>query len=337
MATIAALTEDFEGAAGGAAVTTGNSIFDDLAGAATPTFNTTSPLQGTRSMEVITTANTALCRADFGPTATAWFGFYLWVTTRPAASTAIVNWYNTTTKIGDLRLTAAGELQLRDNNTARWTSTALATGEWHRVAIKVVPGSTTGHRVRIYTGPALNSATPSQDSLDQTATGTAQTAISLFRVGILSSDTATIKFDRLRGDDAVEPAGLATVNIPPVAVLTATPSGTVAPYQTVTLSGSDSSDQDGTLTTWTFSQTAGTTGTLSGTGSTRTVVMPATTDGDTLTFQLTVTDNSAAVSPAVTVTLTVLPHNHWVRNTAGNGWNPVNRQVRRNSAWVVPL
>ena len=72
---------------------------------------------------------------------------------------------------------------------------------------------------------------------------------------------------------------------------------------TVTLNGSGSSDPDGTITTYTWSQIAGTAVTLSGTGSNRTFTAPG--SAGTLTFQLIVTDNNGASSAADTVDIVV--------------------------------
>jgi hypothetical protein len=80
----------------------------------------------------------------------------------------------------------------------------------------------------------------------------------------------------------------------------------VKPYSTVTLDGSGSSDSDGTITTYSWSQTGGSpTVSLSGSGATRTFTAPGTLSGTVLTFSLTVTDNDGANSTANTMTVTV--------------------------------
>lgn len=105
--------------------------------------------------------------------------------------------------------------------------------------------------------------------------------------------------------DAVSIPATAT-NIAPTANAGPDQTG-VEPWSTVTLDGSGSSDPDGSIASYAWSQTAGPAVTLSGTGATRTFAAPGTLAGATLTFSLTVTDNAGATSTADTVTVTVLP------------------------------
>lgn len=82
-------------------------------------------------------------------------------------------------------------------------------------------------------------------------------------------------------------------------------------YTTVTLTGSGS-DSDGTIANYAWSQTDGPAVTLTGTGANRTFRAPATIDGTTLTFQLTVTDNGGATGTD-SVDVAVLPHSTWLQ------------------------
>jgi len=95
----------------------------------------------------------------------------------------------------------------------------------------------------------------------------------------------------------------AQTNHPPVA--NAGADITVAGNQSVTLSGSASSDPDGTIQSYAWQQTAGTPVTLTNANSATpsfTAPLPATTD--TLTFQLTVTDNDGdSSSDSINVTV----------------------------------
>lgn len=86
---------------------------------------------------------------------------------------------------------------------------------------------------------------------------------------------------------------------------------TVDALTTVTLSGSGSSDPDGSISSYNWTQVAGSTVTLSGTGASRTFVAPASIDGTSLMFSLTVTDNNGLTSSADAVVITVNPHNRF--------------------------
>lgn len=83
----------------------------------------------------------------------------------------------------------------------------------------------------------------------------------------------------------------------------------VEPYATVTLNGTGSSDSDGTIASYAWTQTAGTTVTLSSsTAASPTFTAPAKVAAGTLTFSLVVTDNLGATSTADTVNVAILPH-----------------------------
>jgi hypothetical protein len=74
-----------------------------------------------------------------------------------------------------------------------------------------------------------------------------------------------------------------------------------------TLSGAASRDVDGTIASYAWTQTAGTTVTLSTSGSDATFTAPNVVASTVLTFQLIVTDNLGAVSSPDTVNVTVQP------------------------------
>jgi hypothetical protein len=86
-------------------------------------------------------------------------------------------------------------------------------------------------------------------------------------------------------------------------------SQTVSSGVTVTLNGTASSDADGTIASYAWTQTAGTpTVTLTnGTTSQPTFAAPSVVAAATLTFSLVVTDNRGAASTPATVTVTVSP------------------------------
>ena len=95
-------------------------------------------------------------------------------------------------------------------------------------------------------------------------------------------------------------------NSPPVA--NAGAAQTVTSAATVTLNGSASSDSDGTIASYAWTQTLGTAVTLSSTTAAQpTFVAPTVTTATTLTFSLVVTDNRGAASAASVVNITVNP------------------------------
>jgi lysophospholipase L1-like esterase len=84
------------------------------------------------------------------------------------------------------------------------------------------------------------------------------------------------------------------------------PDQTVGRDVTVTLDGSGSSDSDGTIASYAWSQTAGTgVGLSDATAQSPTFTSPADIAGGVLTFSLTVTDDDGATSTADTVDITV--------------------------------
>jgi hypothetical protein len=83
---------------------------------------------------------------------------------------------------------------------------------------------------------------------------------------------------------------------------------TVTSGVTVTLNGTASSDSDGTIASYAWSQTAGTVVTLSSSSVAQpTFVAPTVANAAALTFSLVVTDNRGAASVAATVNVTVNP------------------------------
>lgn len=96
---------------------------------------------------------------------------------------------------------------------------------------------------------------------------------------------------------------------------------TVEPFTTVTLTGSGT-DTDGTIASYAWTQTSGTTVTLAGSGNTRTFTSPASISGDTLVFSLIVTDDDGATSTADTVSVIVLPATEFYLSSAGV-WTPM--------------
>ena len=95
-------------------------------------------------------------------------------------------------------------------------------------------------------------------------------------------------------------------NVAPMA--NAGPAQTVASGVTVTLNGTASSDSDGTIATYLWTQTAGAAAALSSNSAAQpTFTAPTVATATALTFSLVVTDNRSAASVASTVNITVNP------------------------------
>src|SRR5438128_1121741 len=93
-----------------------------------------------------------------------------------------------------------------------------------------------------------------------------------------------------------------------VPVANAGPNQSVTGGVLVSLNGSASSDSDGTIASYTWSQTAGTAVTLSSTTTAQpTFTAPVAAAAGTLTFSLRVTDERGGLSAPATVSITVNP------------------------------
>jgi hypothetical protein len=227
MATIAALTEDFTGAAPGTALAGANTIFDTFSGAGSAVF-ITDPFDATRQMaQFTTTAQSRSAEAAFPPETQGW----IWLDTDidpPDVSTAILSLYDdtaSTNKILDLRVLAGTRtLQLRNVSTVLGGfGPTLADNTKYRIFIhwNLATGSTPAKVVRAVVYGGTNLDTLVEDSGNLTSTTLASVAGSV-RVGWISSSTAVNRIGRIRGDNsATMPTNLAPFGTP--AGLTVTP------------------------------------------------------------------------------------------------------------------
>lgn len=144
----------------------------------------------------------------------AWLSFYLKLPAMPATDSYPMIWFDGSGgRIGDLRFNAgAGSLLLRDNfGAVLAASTVLPLNVWHRVAIRVQPGSATGHQLRLYLGENRHGDTPDFDSGGLPATAAGRTNVGRWRFGLISGLSVNFKIARQRVDNAAEPAPIVPV------------------------------------------------------------------------------------------------------------------------------
>jgi len=151
----------------------------------------------------------------------AWHVFYLTV---PEATSAVVYYAalgNPGTKpVAEVGRNPDGTFRLRgEASRLVATSPAIPPGTQVRVAYRAVPGAPGGLQLRLYTGANVHGVAPDYDSGPQASQSTA-TTITEARQGLLYSPgvglSHEVVFDRVRVDDAVEPAGSATAPSTPV-------------------------------------------------------------------------------------------------------------------------
>lgn len=325
MTAIAALTENFTGAAANTPVTTANTIFDTVSGTGTSSIINDPIDTGLRMMQVNTAATSKFHEMDFTAVETLWFTFDLDLDTPAAANTPILQGFATSAgtaaeKVFDLRnMAGARTLQLRNSTSvALWTSAPLAAGTKHRVWVYVKGGDTASARrlrVMIFSGGTYS--TLSQDSGELTS-NTTVAAIGHLRLGALVDSTAIYRFGRLRGDDSTGPTAepTATVSLGP-------DQADIEPGTLVTLTANTTGGSGAVI----FTQLSGPTVTLSGTGNTRTFFAPPYwPGGDPAPSGPTLTFRASYSSVTATVNIVPLVHARW-RKTA-SGWQPVVAQRR---------
>lgn len=278
-------------------------------------YETTSPAQGSAFIDVVnpgTTTSAITYVHAAGLISTRYYDICLKVAALPTAETMVLQIRASGNNRAQVTIMPDGSIRMKNGTTAVGTSAPAGTvvaGEWFRVKWGIT-GST--QELRIYTDPTpanlfgsavdhtIGPANYSQGTWDQ------------FRFGVMTSEALTLRVDRLVIDDSTWPTSGGGGNITPTA--NAGPDqDSVIGGTTVTLDGTGSSDPDGTIVEYAWTQTAGPTVTLSSQLVAQPTFVAPTTAGSA-TFQLRVKDNNSAQSTADTVTIT------W--SAAGTGSNP---------------
>lgn len=327
MSDIAALHIDFD--AGGSDGTTIPNAAAIGAGSVTgtqPAWNAAEAQQGSFCLIcAVTGVSQTNVRYDFGAISLAWFGFYLKTpAVAPTTNQTLANWFGNANAnaIGTLRLNADMTVAIRDINSAVFTSaTPLPTNTWCRFAIKASPGSATGHRLRVYIGNNRNGNVPDTgfDSGDVTATNGIATNIDTFHVGPITGGAMTVYIDRLRGDNASEPAGLSVAGPPTVNAgpdLTKQVGSSAFPITAVDIpAGGD------TITSRNWSIVSGVAVSLANSGTdTVTITPPVSTTGSTV-LRFTSIASGGTASDDVTLTWTAAGQTlRPASDVANNGW-----------------
>jgi hypothetical protein len=284
MAAITSLSQDFEGT-DGATATPASLAATQTTGAGTFQYSAADPKQGSTCLQLVGgTGIAADVIYDFTAATTFWLGFYVKITALPAAAFTLASWWGNAgaNQSGNLRINPDGTLAIRDLTTAKWTSVdPVPINAWFRVAVKAIPGSATGHRVKLYTSSSGNGTVADQDSGDVTATNGAATNIDRLNIGVVTNGPVTVFLDRMRADNASEPAGL-TTGLPPT--VNAGPDLTKevgSSAFTITATATPSSGT--TIASRSWQRLSGVTVTLAGTTTdTVTVTPPTSTTGTTV-------------------------------------------------------
>ena len=209
------------------------------------------------------------------------------------------------------------QLEVTDNDGQSDTDTVQIT-----VANKIAPVADAGADQTVNEGVTVNLDGSGSSDADGSIAAYAWTQTAGTPVTLTGADTATPSFSApavtadttltfqltVTDDDGQPDTDTVQVtivnNIAPVADAGA--DQTVNEGVTVNLDGSGSSDADGSIAAYAWTQTAGTPVTLSGANTaTPSFTAPAVAADTTLTFQLTVTDNDALASSPDTVSIVI--------------------------------
>lgn len=326
MTAIAGLTENFTGGAIGAVIAETNTVFTNVSGLGSSTFIVDPFDSSLRMMQVSTVANSRFHEMDFSPRELVWHVEPVDIGTPPDVNTTIMLGYGTSArvlseKVYDVRIMAGTRtIQLRNAASAAiWTSAPLAASTKHHIWVMSRLGATaSARRLRIMIFSGTN---PIPQDSGELVSNTTQATMAHIVSGVLIDSTTVIRFGQFAGDDANGP----TVVVPATVALGPDITG-VEPGDTVTLTANTTGGSGSVI----FTQTAGPTVALTGTGNTRSFVAPAywapgasAPSAPTLTFQ--------ATYGTATDTINVTPFVHTLWRKAGvSTWQPI-YQRRRSS------
>lgn len=310
----------FEGGTNGSNITGGTSggvsgdaftLVAGVGGSNTVTWSNTHPAHGSLGAKITGVAGGSPALVWSLPASTSQVALraYFYMTALPPAFTTVLAVSNSTKFASVVYIEPTGKVRV-DNNAGVSTyepATTLAINTLYRFEHRVAHGasSTTGTiKFDVYAGDSTSALMTFTTSTTDMGT----TDFTNVQYGLPGGEsTWTFYVDDVAVQDGTTTAiGPVASNAAPTANAGPDQSN-VEPWATVLLDGSASSDSDGTIASYAWTQTAGTTVTLTGSGATRTYIAPGTIAGETETFSLTVTDNGGATSTADTVNIAVLP------------------------------
>lgn len=217
--------------------------------------------------------------------------------------------------------TTAGLIAVYDNSGGFAYQTPSACTGRTRIFFSAKTGSTAGElHLKVYTGADADgtTATYTYDATNKNNGTINFPHVRFGKVGSGGTVLSRMEYGHLY-DDRVTNTGLGPLGAGSPPTADAGPDQLdVEPWTVVTLDGSASFDDVG-VTSYTWTQTAGTAVTLSGSGATRTFTVPGSLSGETFVFQLEVADADGGTDTD-SVTVTSLPASE--RIMIGGSWVP---------------
>ena len=203
MATITDLDEPFEGTAA-VELTTANTKVDNFSGGTSAaSYFTATHYVGSTSAEININGTNRILRFDLAAAALIHFDIYVDVEPPPSVTSTIINWYSGDVRVGQVQMVyvtaTTFQFRLGDASATKWTSSTLPVGQY-RLAIKIQPGSSTGHSLSVYSGANIDT-TPVETSGNVSATNAGATTVDNVRIGVMSNVTAKLRYDGMTADD----------------------------------------------------------------------------------------------------------------------------------------
>jgi hypothetical protein len=308
---VVAFNESFESGSQGTTITSTNTVYNTITG--TATFDDSVAAAGMYSGKMVGTGSTAITLQETlaSNQTSRYVRRYFMVTVLPSGAVVntLIRVRLTATTVAQVVLNTGGTVQIRNANvTVATSATIMPINTWFRLEWYIDGTTTDTQTLRIYTGSLLNSAVTPTETITGAYT---QGAFNRVQDGIgTPAYPGTVWIDEAQDQLNNWPGPATGTNQPPI--VSAGYSQSVLPNDTIVLDGTGSVDPDGTIASYAWAQTTGTSVVLSSTTVAQpTFTAPASMNGATLVFSLVVTDNDGAVSQVGAITVTVQPSNEF--------------------------